>query len=64
MKSFRMLLNAVSLVLIFGLAPLAFAPKKALASGGTCCLASNKLCFLNLDGRLIRQPGAYYCEPQ
>lgn len=65
MKNFRMIVNGLSLgVIAAGVVALSpgrgNAAEAAPAPGGTCCDQAGATCYLDVGGRLIIQPGAYY----
>ncbi|HEX2078371.1 MAG TPA: hypothetical protein VHG08_11700 [Longimicrobium sp.] len=65
----RARLNVLLLAVVAGGAPIALAPSPALAGlgegdgeGGTCCTARATVCYLNLDGEIIKETDSYFVE--
>jgi hypothetical protein len=64
MKKTRMIVNALSLAVIFGGAPLALSAQASAVApgeGGSCCSSAGATCYIRLGDWLIIQEGAKYC---
>lgn len=65
MKKTRMIVNALSLAVIFGGAPLALTAQEEIAppndGGGSCCDQAGATCYIRMGDWLIVQEGAKYC---